>query len=85
MPATFVLHPETPLLHTLKSVERGNMSISHLVLAGEPASIFYMVTGAIGFAVAGLRRSSTAQGSSSVAMLFCRQRSRSMLKSLRLL
>jgi hypothetical protein len=85
MRATFVVHPETPILHTLKSVERGNMSITHLVLAAEPASIFYMVTGAIGFAVAGIRRSNATPGQSSVAMLFCRQKSRSMLKTLRLL
>jgi hypothetical protein len=74
-----------PIMLTLKKVERGNMSMTHLILAAEPASIFYMVTGAVGFAVAGLRRSRTAPGQSSVAMLFSRQKSRTMLKSLRLL
>jgi hypothetical protein len=74
-----------PIMLTLKKVERGNMSMTHLILAAEPASIFYMVTGAIGFAFAGLRPSSTASGQSSIAMLFSRRKSRAMLKSLRLL
>jgi hypothetical protein len=62
------------------------LSILHVVLtAAEPASILYIVTGAAGFAVAGLRKSRREPKPSSTAMLFCRRSSRITLKEMRLL
>ena len=56
---------------------------SLLTLAGEPASILYIVTGAVGFIFAGRR--ARANAPTSVAMLFCRRSSRSLLEKLNLL
>jgi hypothetical protein len=59
---------------------------SLLTLAAEPASILYILTGAVGFAYAGLRRkSSRPPAESSTPMLFCRRDSRDKLESLHLL
>jgi hypothetical protein len=59
---------------------------SLLTLAGEPASILYILTGAAGFAYAGIRRKSgSAPEESSTPMLFSRRESRDRLKALRLL
>jgi hypothetical protein len=55
-------------------------------LSAEPASILYILTGAVGFAYAGIRRKSTTPPDEpSTPMLFCRRDSRSRLESLRLL
>jgi hypothetical protein len=55
-------------------------------LSAEPASILYILTGAAGFAYAGIRRKSTNRPDEpSTPMLFCRRDSRARLKSLRLL
>jgi hypothetical protein len=55
-------------------------------LSAEPASILYILTGAAGFAYAGIRRrSANPPDKSSTPMLFCRRTSRAKLKSLRLL
>ena len=59
-------------------------------LVAEPASILYILTGAAGFAYAGLRRKSSrpsqeSPAESSTPMLFCRRTSRERLKSLNLL
>ncbi len=59
--------------------------LSSIVFAAEPASILYIVTGAAGFAIAGLRKSNPAPKSSSTAMLFCSRESRVTLKDLDLL
>ena len=57
-----------------------------VTLSAEPASIFYILTGAAGFAYAGIRRKSTnPPDESSTPMLFCCRASRARLKSLRLL
>ncbi len=53
-------------------------------IAAEPASILYMVTGAVGFATAALRKTNTAADKTSVALLFCRRTSHTLLKSLNL-
>ena len=54
--------------------------------AGEPASILYILTGAVGFVYAGIRRKSgTKPEEPSTSMLFSRRESRALLKSLRLL
>jgi hypothetical protein len=54
--------------------------------AAEPASFLYILTGAAGFAYAGLRRKSAKPPQESLTpMLFCRRDSRDRLKSLRLL
>ena len=55
-----------------------------LTIASEPATVLYLVTGSVGFILAGIRRSKGRPARSSVAMLFCRRTSRSMLQSLRL-
>ena len=59
--------------------------LSSIVFASEPASILYIVTGAVGFAIAGLRKSSRTAKSSSTPMLFCSRDSRATLKDLNLL
>ncbi len=59
--------------------------LSSIVFAAEPASIFYIATGAVGFAIAGLRKSGRATKPSSTAMLFCSRDSRANLKDLNLL
>ncbi|MCU1320667.1 MAG: hypothetical protein JWM43_316 [Acidobacteriaceae bacterium] len=56
-----------------------------LTLAAEPASILYMATGAAGLVYAGLFKSRAAAAKPSVAMLFCKRKSRAMLDSLNLL
>jgi hypothetical protein len=59
-----------------------------LVLAAEPASILYIVTGVVGFAYAGLRRSKRAAKTPeavSTAMLLCRRSSHETLRQARLL
>jgi len=61
------------------------MTILHTALTAEPASILYIVTGAVGFVFAGIRKSSATGKTSSTAMLFCRKTTRTMLKSLNLL
>lgn len=57
------------------------MSIAHL--AAEPASIFYIVTGAIGWILVHFR-SPGQRSTSSVAMLFCRRSSHEKLRSISL-
>jgi hypothetical protein len=59
--------------------------LSSIAFAAEPASILYIVTGAIGFAIAGLRRSRRAPKPPSTPMLFCSRDSRANLKDLNLL
>ena len=59
--------------------------LSSIVFAAEPASIIYIVTGAVGLAIAGLRRSRGAAKPSSTPMLFCSRDSRDTLKDLNLL
>lgn len=60
-------------------------------LAAEPASVLYIVTGVMGFACAGLRKSNRVSKAaktpetSSTAMLFCRKASREKLHQARLL
>jgi hypothetical protein len=55
-------------------------------IAGEPASILYILTGAVGFVYAGIRRKSgSTPEDASTSMLFSRRESRALLKSLRLL
>jgi hypothetical protein len=56
-----------------------------VTIASEPATVLYLVTGAVGFIFAGIRRSRGLPARSSVAMLFCKRTSRSLLQSLRLL
>jgi hypothetical protein len=59
---------------------------SLLTLAAEPASILYIVTGAVGFAYAGLRKAARRPPvKTSTPMLFCRRTSHDRLKSLNLL
>jgi hypothetical protein len=54
--------------------------------AAEPASILYIITGAAGFAYAGLRKVARRPPvESSTPMLFCRRSSHEQLKSLDLL
>jgi len=57
------------------------MSIAHL--AAEPASIFYIATGAIGVIIAHFR-SPGQRSISSVAMLFCRRSSHEKMRSISL-
>ena len=52
-------------------------------LAAEPASIVYILTGAVGLLFARLRPSSRTPGSS-VAMLFCRRSTREKLSQISL-
>ncbi|CAN5527665.1 hypothetical protein BH10ACI4_BH10ACI4_32250 [soil metagenome] len=63
------------------------MTQTILNLAAEPASILYMVTGVVGLAYTGIfkSRSKAGAGKSSVAMLFCKRKSRALLDSLNLL
>ena len=58
---------------------------SFSMLAAEPASVFYMLTGALGLAFAGRRKSRGSASTPSTPMLFCKSRSRKMLGSLDLL
>lgn len=62
------------------------MELAHLttILAAEPASIFYMVTGAVGLLFAGRRTASQREADSSVAMLFCRKQTHDRLSKLKL-
>jgi hypothetical protein len=65
------------------------MELAHLTtilpaLAAEPASIFYMVTGAVGFIFARRRTASQRDADSSVAMLFCRKQTHDRLSKLNL-
>jgi hypothetical protein len=66
-----------------------SIQLSSLLLAAEPASLLYIVTGATGFAIAGLRKSRrSAKPSStavSTAMLFCQRDSRKIVRDLGLL
>jgi hypothetical protein len=66
------------------------MELAHLTtilpgIAAEPASIIYMVSGAIGLLFA--RRRTLSQGStdSSTAMLFCRKQTHDKLNKLKLI
>jgi hypothetical protein len=59
--------------------------LSSIVFAAEPASIIYIVTGAVGLAIAGLRKSRGTAKPSSTPMLFCSRDSRDTLKDLNLL
>jgi hypothetical protein len=59
--------------------------LSFIIFAAEPASILYIVTGAAGFAIAGLRKSNQFSKPSSTTMLFCSRESRATLKNLNLL
>ncbi len=69
------------------------MNAAIFSLAAEPASILYIATGAIGFAIAGVRKMRQASRSSqpepsaesSTAMLFCQRGPRATLKELNLL
>ena len=58
------------------------MGLAHL--AAEPASILYIVTGAVGLLFA-RRRTSQRAPDSSVAMLFCRSHTHDKLSKLNLL
>ena len=60
------------------------MEIAHLatILAAEPASIFYMISGAVGLLFA--RRRGQPPTGSSVAMLFCRKQTHDRLNKLKL-
>ena len=60
-------------------------SILPIALAAEPATILYLVTGAVGFACATLRKSRSSAKSSSTMMLICKAESRASLNSLELL
>ena len=85
---TFVLQHTRLLIDNLNLAERGSMTTlcatSLLTLAAEPASILYIVTGAVGFIFAGRRRA-RANSPTSIAMLFCRRSSRRLLEKLNLL
>jgi hypothetical protein len=59
--------------------------LSTIIFAAEPASILYIVTGAVGFVIAGLRKSKRTSKSSSTTMLFCDRDSHATLKDLNLL
>ena len=59
--------------------------LSSVAIAAEPASIIYIVTGAVGFAIATLRKSRRDSRTSSTPMLFCSRDSRAALKDLDLL
>jgi hypothetical protein len=59
--------------------------LSSIVTAAEPASILYIVTGAVGFVIAGIRKSRRTAKPSSTPMLFCSRDSRDTLKDLNLL
>lgn len=54
-----------------------------LILAAEPASIIYMVTGAVGLLLARFR--SSGQPASSIVMLFCRRSSREKIGQISLI
>jgi hypothetical protein len=66
-------------------------SVASVALAAEPASVLYIVTGVIGFACMGLRKSNRVSravktsATSSTAMLFCRKASHQTLHQARLL
>jgi hypothetical protein len=60
-------------------------SILPIALTAEPASILYIVTGAVGFAYAGLRKSKSARKSASTLMLICDRDSQTKLNDLKLL
>jgi hypothetical protein len=60
-------------------------SILPLALAAEPASILYIVTGAVGFAYAGLRKSKSVKKSATTLMLICDRDSQAKLNDLKLL
>ena len=60
-------------------------SILPLALAAEPASILYIVTGAVGFVYAGLRKSKSSRKSTSTLMLICDHKSQIKLNDLKLL
>jgi hypothetical protein len=57
------------------------MHLADLFLAAEPASIFYMVTGAIGLLYARSRRAATR---TSTAMFFCSKAGRENLENISL-
>jgi hypothetical protein len=59
--------------------------LASIAIAAEPASILYIVTGAAGLAIAGLRKSTRAPKPPSTPMLFCSRDSRATLKDLNLL
>jgi hypothetical protein len=60
------------------------MELAHLtVLTSEPASVFYIVTGAVGLLFTRLRNSGRS-ADSSVAMLFCRKSTRDKLRQVSL-
>ena len=59
--------------------------LSSVAIAAEPASIIYIVTGAVGFTIAALRKSRRDSKTSSTPMLFCNPDSRTTLKDLNLL
>jgi hypothetical protein len=60
-------------------------SILSVARAGEPASIFYIVTGAVGFAYAGLRKSKSVKRSVPTPLLICDRESQAKLADLNLL
>jgi hypothetical protein len=60
-------------------------SILPIAVAAEPASILYILTGAVGFAYAGLRKSKSATKSASTVMLICDRDSQARLNDLKLL
>ncbi|HEY6412985.1 MAG TPA: hypothetical protein VIX42_04830 [Edaphobacter sp.] len=66
------------------------MHFAHLTtilprLAAEPASIFYIVSGAVGLLFARRRTLSQRETHSSVAMLFCRKHTHDKLSKLKLI
>ena len=54
------------------------------LIAAEPASVLYIVTGAVGLLFARCRTSGQLPAGSSVAMLFCRESTRAKLRQLSL-
>ena len=61
------------------------MELAHLtVIAAEPASIIYMLSGAIGLLFARRRPHSQRAADSSVAMLFCRKQTHDKLSKQKL-
>jgi hypothetical protein len=66
------------------------MELAHLTtilpgIAAEPASILYMVSGAVGLLFARRRTLSQRSADSSVAMLFCRKQTHDKLNKLKLI
>ena len=66
-------------------MDLANFTVTTLTtLAAEPASIIYMVSGAVGLLFARRRTLAQRTKSSSVAMLFCRKQSHETLSKLKL-